>query len=736
MKTQQTRRRDRRRVLQVGSLGLLTLIAVLVAAGGNAFVLNRLSSLVFDFYQQVKPRQEAGAPIVIVDIDEASLRDVGQWPWPRNEIARIVDRVKGLGAAAIAFDIVLTEPDRTSLDIAAKSLVEAGAEVKLPDALRSNDEILAESFRRNAVTAGIVLTNETETPAPPPKTGFAFAGDDPQEYLLSFSGGVANLPILNEAAAGIGFFSLPPGRDGIVRTVPVVARGGDQLYPALAIEALRTAQGAGAVIIRATGASGEADTGKPAMTALKVGAFEVPTGAAGDFRVYFSGVPSVTRIPAAQLLSAESATQYAEALAGSIVLVGTSAVGLRDIVATPVSAATPGVEVHAEIIDQILGGEFLTRPDWALGAEFMAAIVLTLILLAAVISFGPLLGAVAMLIMVGSAIAISWFAFSESNLVIDPILPSISVFSVYVVATALLLLLTDRERQFVRRAFAQYLAPSLVERLADDPATLTLGGETREITILFSDIRGFTSLSEKMNPQEITSLLNRFLTPMTDVLLSSGATIDKYIGDAIMAFWNAPLAIDDHPRRACLAALGMLRALDELNRRENVDIRIGIGLNTGECCVGNLGSEQRFSYSAIGDAVNVTARIEGQTKPYGLQILVTELTKSRAGALAFLEVDLVRVVGRSEPIGIYALLGDDALAATEDFRALSAVHDTMLSAYRLRRFEEAATALGQVRALAPETMQTVYQIYDERIAALMTDPPDENWDGVFEASQK
>ena len=349
---------------------------------------------------------------------------------------------------------------------------------------------------------------------------------------------------------------------------------------------------------------------------------------------------------------------------------------------------------------------------------------------------GPLLGAIAALIIIAAAIATSWFAFANWHLVLDPILPSVSVLGVYIVATALLLLLTDRERQYVRRAFSQYLAPAMVERLAQDPDALTLGGETREITILFSDIRGFTSLSEKMDPQEITSLLNRFLTPMTDVLLQSGATIDKYIGDAIMCFWNAPLATPDHPRRSCLAALSMLKALDELNRNEGKAIKIGVGLNTGACCVGNLGSEQRFSYSAIGDPVNVASRVEGLTKQYGLAILITENTVHHASGLALLEVDRVRVIGRAEPIAIFTVIGDESFAVQSEFQALFAAHNLLLATYRSGAFEKAAEAANKARTTAPPTLGTLYDVYTERIAKLRANPPSLPWDGVFTAEEK
>lgn len=736
MAERRSRRRDRRRALQVAALGLATLVGVLWAFGGHPDLRNRLSALVFDFYQNVKPRQQAGAPIAIVDFDEASLREIGQWPWPRSDIARIVDNVRDLGAAAIAFDMVFSEPDRTSLGEAARALSRAGAKVELPNGLPDNDTLLAQSFARDGVTAGFVLSNETKTLPPPPKAGLAVAGASPDEYLLPFSGAVANLPALDDAAAGLGFYSFPPSPDGIVRSVPLVAMSGGQVYPALAVEALRTAQGASSIIIRATGASGEADTGRPAMTALKIGAFEVPTGASGEFLVYFSGLPNLPYIPAARLLDEKTAAQYADVLNGSIVLVGTSAVGLRDLVATPRASATPGVAVHAEIIDQILSGVFLTRPDWAPGAEISAAALLTMLLLVAVLSLGPLLGAVAAALITAIALAISWSAFLYGHLLIDPLLPSLSVVVVYLVVTAFLLLLTDRERQFVRHAFAHYLSPSLVERLAENPDALSLGGETREITILFSDIRGFTSLSEKLDPQQITGVLNRFLTPMTDVLLKSEATIDKYIGDAIMAFWNAPLSIERHPRSACLAALSMFTALDELNRREALGIKIGVGLNTGTCCVGNLGSQQRFSYSAIGDPVNVAARIEGLTKQYKLGILISEMTAAAAGDLAMIEVDRVRVVGRSEPVAIYTLLGDEAHAGEPAFKTHAEAHDRMLGAYRGRDFSTALTANREARRRGPEHLKGFYDLYAERIASLQETPPPANWDGVFNVLEK
>ena len=320
-----------------------------------------------------------------------------------------------------------------------------------------------------------------------------------------------------------------------------------------------------------------------------------------------------------------------------------------------------------------------------------------------------------------------------------PVVAALSVLAVglsFLVTTPILLLMSDRERAFVRGAFGRYLSPTLVERLSANPQALVLGGEERELTVLFSDIRGFTSMSEKMNPTELTALLNGFLTPMTDILLASEGTIDKYMGDAIMCFWNAPLDIAEHERKACLAALRMVDSLVELNRGRDKLLKVGIGLNSAPCCVGNLGSAQRFSYSAIGDGVNLASRVEGLTKAYGVSVLVTEPTRQAAGDLAFLEVDLVRVVGRADAVPIHTLIGDDTMAKTPAFRALATDHAELIAAYRAADPDRAEAALAKARAHASEDVAKLYDIYEERIAELRADPPPAGWDGVFTAKSK
>ncbi|MDP3316551.1 MAG: adenylate/guanylate cyclase domain-containing protein, partial [Devosia sp.] len=505
--------------------------------------------------------------------------------------------------------------------------------------------------------------------------------------------------------------------------------------PSLGLEALRVAQGAGSFVVRSTGASGEADTGRPAMVALRDGALDVPTGPMGDFWIYYSGLPSMPTVPAIDVLSGDMAALSA-AVGGRIVLVGTSAVGLRDIVSVPMGYSVAGVRVHAEIIDQIVGQTFITRPDWAPGAELAFAGLLGVLLLFVAGRTGALVTSGVALVLIGVAVAASWWAFAGQRLLLDPLLPGLAVGLSFLVTTPILLLMSDRERAFVRGAFGRYLSPTLVERLSANPQALVLGGEERELTVLFSDIRGFTSMSEKMNPTELTALLNGFLTPMTDILLDSEGTIDKYMGDAIMCFWNAPLDIADHERKACLAALRMVASLEALNEGREKPLKVGIGLNTAPCCVGNLGSAQRFSYSAIGDGVNLASRVEGLTKAYGVSVLVTEPTRQAAGGLAFLEVDLVRVVGRADAVPIHTLVGDEAVAATPAFQALAADHAALIAAYRAAEPDRAEAALGRARAHGSEDVAKLYDIYEERIAEMRADPPAPGWDGVFTAKSK
>lgn len=727
----------RRRYLAIWSAGLIVIALIVAAAFSPISPLDRLNALVFDTYQKLKPREPTESAVAVVDIDDESIRQLGQWPWSRTVLASVIDRLAAEGAAAIGLDIILSEPDRTSPALAVAQLENQGFQVTYPGSPSDldHDRILAASFAKAPVVAGLVLSEGVDTPPPPPKAGFAFAGENPAAYLPSFPGAVRNLTVLDDAAPGLGVFSFPRQEDGVVRQIPLISRQGDNLYPALSIESLRVAQGASSFVIRSTGASGEFDTGQPGMTALKVGEFEVPTGPDGRIWVYYTREPTSPLIPVHRLLG-EPDPELSAQIQGRIVLIGTSAVGLRDLVATPLTAGFPGVLVHAAIVDQIVTQKFLTRPDWAIGFEVVVAIALGLLVLA----FLPWLSTFANAVVAAGALAVSvgigWFAFANYDLLLSPILPAQTSLLAYGVASGVRLLLSESESRYIRSAFAHYLSPAMVEELVENPDALVLGGENRELTILFCDIRSFTSISETMEPTELTVFLNNFLTPMTNVLMERGATIDKYIGDAIMAFWNAPLDVQQHRQRACESVLAMLEALEKLNETLAKPVRIGVGLNTGICCVGNLGSRQRFDYSAIGDSVNVGSRIEGLTKQYGLSNLVADSTAHEVEGLAMLEVDKVMVVGRDEATLVFTLLGGRERAGQEDFIELKGQHDRFLASYRSMRFDEAANDLALLRKTAPEQLAKMYAEYQHRLDAYLVAPPPPDWDGSWRAEHK
>ncbi len=728
----------RRRYLAIWTAGLVTIAVLIVGAFSSYSPLERLDNLVFDAYQNLQPRAATESPAVVVDIDDESIRILGQWPWSRTVLADLIDRLTQMGAAAIALDIILAEPDRTSPEASIAQLTRQGFKVTYPDNAEEfdHDRLLAQSFSRSPVVAGLVLAESARMTPPKPKSGFAFGGANPVDYLPGYDGSLRNLPILDDAASGIGMFNFPPARDGVVRQIPLVSRVGGGLYPALSVEALRVAQGASGYAIRSTGAAGEQDTGNPGMIALKTGAYEAPTTADGKIWVYYSDKRSTPVIPAYSLLSKNPEPALQGMVEGRIVLVGTSAIGLRDLVSTPIEAGVAGVMVHAEIIDQIVHEAYITRPDWAIGFEVAAAVGLSLALLLVLPWFSTLGNA----LLAGNFLALSvaggWIAFTRYHLLLSPILTAQCCLLVYGIASGVRLLLSERESRYIRGAFSHYLAPSMVKQLVDNPQSLILGGENRELTLLFCDIRSFTSLAEGLGPVELTEFLNKFLTPMTDVLMANGATIDKYMGDAIMAFWNAPLDVADHRRKACECVLQMQAALKLFNETLTRPVKVGIGLNTGICCVGNLGSRQRFDYSAIGDPVNVASRIEGLTKFYGLSNLVSEHAVDSANHLAVLEIDWVQLVGKDAAIRVYSILGGEAEAGGEGFAALRERHDRFLTSYRARDFAFAKSELDHLKDAGGPMLERVYAEYESRLALFARAPPPPEWRGVYRAESK
>ncbi|MBI3088354.1 MAG: adenylate/guanylate cyclase domain-containing protein [Candidatus Omnitrophica bacterium] len=704
---------------------------------------------VFDAFQRLQPRAYRPVPVRIIDLDDESLAKLGQWPWPRTQVARLVERLAELGAAVIAFDVVFAEPDRTSpARILPLWLSPAEIEALSPQLgeLPDHDQALARAIGSASVVTGFALTTEANAGEPALKAGFAHAGDKPHAYLADFAGAVVTLPALESAASGNGHFNMLAEQDGIIRRVPLLLRLGETLYPSLVAESLRVAQGASTYLVKSSGGSGEASFGAhTGITHVKIGAFIVPTDAQGRIWLYDTGPVPERSVPAWRLFEKDADHATVE---GAIVFLGTSAAGLKDLRTTPLNPVAAGVEVHAQLAEQILLQEFLQRPDWAGGAEVVYLVVLGAGLILLLPRIGPAWCAVLGSAAIGAACWFSWAAFGRLRWLVDPVFPSLVALLIYLVASLISFLRTEAERRQVRHAFSRYMSPVLVNRLAEHPEQLKLGGETKPMTLLFADIRGFTTIAEQFDAQGLTTFINRYLTPMTEIILKQGGTIDKYIGDCIMAFWNAPLDDAQHASHACQAALRMqdylvrwnaaVEAEAQAKGARHLPIRIGIGINTGECCVGNLGSDQRFDYSVLGDAVNLASRLEGQSKTYGVGIVTGEDTCGQAPDYAALELDLIRVKGKTQPARVFALLGDSAVKAGSAFHDLRARHQEMLAAYRAKRWADARALIGECLRLeiAQTQLAKLYALYTTRLEDCEASPPGAEWDGVFVATSK
>ena len=734
------------RAMVLAGLALVMLVALLQFVRPPA--VERLGLLLFDSYQRAAPRVYEDAAVRVVDIDDESIRRLGQWPWSRNDLARLVDRLGQAGASVVAFDVVFSEADRTSPAQLAAQLERAGTDRAVVGILRTlpdSDTQLAKGLEATPTVLGYFLVNDRPGPAISTKAGFAVGGSAPLQ-VPAFRRSIESLPALTAAAAGTGSVSLAAESDGILRTVPLLARQGEQLLPSLSLEALRVAQGAGSISVRTSDASGELQGAPGSVLAVKVGQFEVPTTEAGGLWLHWTRPVPARTIPAWQILDGTlSPEQLEAAVAGRIVFVGAGAIGLRDLVSTPLSDRELGVMAHAQAAEQMVLGKFLLRPDWAPGLELTLVLLLGVGLTLVLPRLGAAKGAVLVLAAIGLVAAGSWLAFVRQGFLLDPVHPILVLALVYSAQTVLVFYREERRRAYIHSAFDRYLSPELVKRIAADPDRLELGGEEREMTVLFADVRSFSRISEQLAPNQVIEFLIALLTPLCNVLLARKATIDKFIGDAVLAFWNAPLDDPDQYRNAARAALDMVGKLQAMNAGADRDsgvvwpgsVQIGIGLNSGLCCVGNMGSAQRLSYSLIGDTVNLTSRLEGLTKFYGITIAIGSALRDRLPEFAVIELDKVQVVGRERPESVFALLGDEAMASDPKFAALCEQHGAMLHAYRVKDWA-AANALISALAVQAEVfgLGQVHAVYAERIEQLSLNPPPADWDGVYVAQSK
>ncbi|WP_433989730.1 hypothetical protein SuNHUV7_05240 (plasmid) [Pseudoseohaeicola sp. NH-UV-7] len=739
-------------------VAFIGLICGIIIRIGDPHLLAALRNTTFDFYHQSKPRDYTPLPVAILDIDDRSIEELGQWPWPRTLIAELVDKATADGVIAIAFDIVFAEPDRLSPaqivdDNPALPAALAQEMLRLPD----NDAILAKSFSRSRVILGQTSIRSFAGSRAEKReladVQFALIGPDPKPYLLRFPDIVQNLPALEAVAAGRGMFNARPDADGVYRRVPLVMTVQDEIRLGLTPELLRVATGSEPFAVR---------TNEAGLEGVVLARQLVPTAHDGTVWPYLTPTLQQRYVSASDLISGRMPQGR---LANHMVLVGTSAIGLEDFRATPLGVAMAGVEIHAQVLENIMEKSMLIRPNYTIAIE----LVTTVALCALVIIFAPLFGARALIfssaLLLTAFIGASYYLFYEHRILLDPSFPAVSTMASIILISTVNYLREERQKREIRGAFGQYVSRDLVEQLTQNQEKLTLGGESRQLTLLFSDVRGFTAIAEEYreDPEGLTRLMNQFLNILSNAIMYHKGTIDKFMGDAVMAFWNAPLDNEDHVRSACRAALRMIDDIKSYNtdRMQGVkksnkkladkekaqravqtihSLNIGIGINTGQCVVGNMGSDTRFDYTALGDPVNVASRLEGQSRYYGTPILLGQKTAYEIrGEFALLELDMIRVVGKEVPENIFALLGDETLFATPEYKALVDSNAAMLGAYRAQDWDLMETTLENVKTDLEAMglkLDKYIELYATRLANLSANPPVPDWDGVFASTKK
>ena len=732
----------------------LTGLMVLFYMTGNPF-LERVELKALDVRFLTRGSEPAAPFAVLATIDEKSLDEIGKWPWPRAKIAALIDRLSEEGARVIAMDIVFSEPDENnnlkfieSMQQQTRALGLTAPELEKllekAQAEADNDSILAAAIRRSKspVVLGYFFhfsqeeidhLRQDELDLKRRNIGanavklVQFTSPEAQKVkvfdaLLPES----NITKVAKASPIAGYYNIFPDVDGTVRWIPLVIRYQDRYYPALPLEAVRNYVGNIPLRVKV------ADHG---IETIQLGPVTIPTDEMGRLLINFRGGPHT--FPHYSVADIMTGRTPANAFRDRMVFVGSTAIGIYDLRVTPFSNVFPGLEVHANVADNILRQTFLFRPGWAslfdLAAILFMGLVTGLVL--------PRLRALFSVLLIGvlffGYLVASQALFVKNGVWLNAVYPLLTMLIVYTAVTLYRYIVEEREKRKIRGAFSFYVTPSVVNEMLKYPDKLKLGGDKKELSVLFSDIRGFTSLAEEMEPETLVHLLNEYLTEMTDVVFETEGLLDKYIGDAIMAVWGAPLEQTDHPVRACRTALKMLDRLTKMQQKWEAEgtprLDIGIGLNTGLMVVGNMGSDRRFDYTVMGDSVNLASRLEGINKEYGTQIVISEFTYEKVKDDFFCrELDAVKVKGKARPVKIFELV---TLRSKEDPRiAIIEPFTQGLEHYRAQEWERAEDSFNEVLRISPQ--DGAAQLYLQRIVALRREPPPPEWDGVFTMTKK
>ena len=634
----------------------------------------------FDTLVTSKPAEVTG--VHVVNIDEKALEKYGQFPFARDRYSAIIQDLYRRNAGLVVFNILTPDRDRFG-----------------------QDEVYVQTLKRNPVVLPSVGSNQTRNE--PRAPGSAQIGPYGQGAFVNYNGIIANIPAVEQAAAGVGIVNTLPEIDGVVRRMPMVVAYNGQLYPSLAMEVMRVAAGDSTFQVKVN------EQGVEKMRIPQFG--PVVTDSLSRIWIDWSLTPE-----------RHSLTDLPKDFNGEIVIVGVSAVGLANPVATSLGEMLPQ-DLQAAVIGTVIANKIrpaITRPDWADGAEIVALILASVVLL--FLSRWTYVGIISSVVILGGSLLFSAWAYRTHAWLLDATIPFFGLVLVLLHTYGIKFISEFLAKQQIKRQFGTYLSPAMVERLQKNPELLTLGGESRELSIMFTDVRGFTTISEHYGAdvQGLTKIMNRYMTAMTAKIIENAGTLDKYIGDAQMAFWNAPLDDPDHAVNAVRTALQMMESLDEFNREIGAEgvppFGMGLGINTGTVVVGNMGSSQRFDYTCLGDSVNLASRLEGQSKPYGVRIVLGSRTAELVrDAYSVAELDCIAVKGKTEGVRIYTL-------ATE-----TELHREFIKLYYAGEWKKAQTLIVKCKQACPE-LEAYYDAMDERLQA--GKPSD--WMGTYKATSK
>ncbi|MFW2365521.1 MAG: CHASE2 domain-containing protein [Desulforhopalus sp.] len=666
--------------------------------------------------------------VEIIDIDEQSLKEFGQWPWPRYRVALLLQKLNQAGALAVGMDILFAEADSSSPVILQQSLkrdlnVDMGFK-DLPAALEDNDRLLADILKQGPFVLGFYFSFGGRQPddgrhelKPVPVSVVYQNASDKDISLLKSEGVISPLSQLSMAAPATGFINTVKDPDGILRSTPILIENEGSYFANLGLSTLWTGLQKPPLILKVN---------QGGVESLKFGQVVIPLDRNGRFTLQFRGKQRTFKYHSAADVLNDRVKE--SDLRGKLLLVGTSAAGLEDLRTTPLDVYFPGVEAQATLMDNVLTGDFIKAPDWVPGVEFIVTIIAGLVVVTMISVGSNMFVLITTLLLAILCWSASEWIFSTYRFFVSPLFPLASLAISFGFLTFTRMYHTEQDKAQIRQAFSRYVAPSLVNEIANHPERLNLEGEEKKVTILLSDIREFTSLSEHLSPTEVTTLLNQYLTPITRIIRQHQGTLDKFIGDAVMAFWNAPLDVAGHKRHALLASLQMLEELENLNIRFKhdfgVQIGVGIGLNSGLVRVGNMGSDELFDYTILGDNVNLTSRLEGLTRYYGVDLIVSETMKDIAvEGYEVQEVDLVRVKGREGPVHLFTFRRAASLVPGE-LRLWQKAFDL----YSSGLFRESSVCLAELRELLPDF--ALYKLFLDRCKRHASDPPT-NWDPIF-----